>query len=268
MPAPAAPLSFGANRTQPSVALGLPRLVRELGQQLGRPVAAQPCDTPEELCAGLVDGRLDLAWLPPLLHARAAARGAALLGIPQRGGTLTYRAALLVQSLSHVAGLADLRGARAAWVDRQSASGYHFPRLEFDRAGLDPRAALAAETFHGSTQRAATAVAAGEADLCACYVTEAAAHDAFAAQQDLRRALGAVADGLRILHVTAPIPPDGILARPGLEEPVRAAVARALLGLHLSSEGKDALRTLLQADRICGPTGGVLASARGWAPAV
>ena len=260
----AAPLRLGACRTQPRVSYALPRLASSLAALIGSPVSAVQREGYQDLLDGFLAGDLDVAWLPPLLHARAAARGARALAVPIRAGSLTYRSALLVGPGAPFQDVNELRGARAAWVDRFSASGYHFPRLELERRGVVLAEALRSEVFHGSTVRAASAVASGEADLCACFVTDGAGRDLFHAQADLGRALGPLAERLRILHVTGPIPPDGLLAGLHLDPALAESLAQALLRLHETAEGSEVLRGLIQADRLVAPTEAVKRSLQVW----
>lgn len=260
----AAPLRLGACRTQPRVSYALPRLASSLAALIGSPVIAVQRQGYQDLLDGFLAGDLDVAWLPPLLHARAAARGARALAVPSRAGSLTYRSALLVGLGAPFQDLSGLRGVRAAWVDHFSASGYHFPRLELERHGVVLAEALRSEVFHGSTVRAASAVASGEADLCACFVTDGAGRDLLHAQADLGRALGPMAERLRILHVTGPIPPDGLLAGLHLEAALAERLSEALLHLHETAQGSEVLRGLIQADRLVAPTEAVTRSLEVW----
>jgi phosphonate transport system substrate-binding protein len=175
-----------------------------------------------------------------------------------RGGALTYRAAILVRADSDYAKLRDLAGARAAWADPFSASGYTFPRLHLSAAGIDPAMDCAGEEFHGSAARACTAVAEGEADFAAHFLSEEAAGDPVLARVELRHALGErVADSLRILATTDRIPPDGIVLSPPLDGLLQATLRDALLSLHDSGDGRAVLRGLLGADRLAPVTSDV-----------
>ncbi len=253
-------LLLGACRLHPRVAASLPGFCAQLSRSLGEPVAADTRQSYQELLGALLDEgeRLALAWLPPVLVARALAAGGTLLATPERAGSGSYRSALLVSRESGLAELPQLRGKRAAWVDRASASGYLFPRAEllqqpgFEGFPAAPRP-FASEMFHGATVRAAAAVVAGEADFCACFVTSAAARDPRVAEQDLSRALGPLANKLRPLHVGALIPPDGLVAAPRTPPALRDRLAASLLALHLDAEGARALEALLQAARLVPP---------------
>src|SRR5438067_9347542 len=164
------PISLGMSRNHARANVeGWPDLLPQaLAKGLGSPVMASMADDYEQLLKCVLDGAVDVAWLPPLLHARAAEQGARLVALPQRGGWLTFRSALLVRNDDPAKKISDLRGARAAWRDRSSASGYLFPRLEL------PPAAIGAEKFFGSVIDAAQAVVNGDADLCTCFVSDAA----------------------------------------------------------------------------------------------
>jgi len=142
-------------------------LVETLSEVLGTTVELVIVDEYSDLYDQLVTGKLDIAWMPPLLHARATKEGAELAAVSERDGSFTYRSAILVLADSRAQRLRDLRGARFAWVDPSSAAGYIFPRLELVGAGIDPDKDLASERFFGSIATAADAVLAGEADACA-----------------------------------------------------------------------------------------------------
>lgn len=258
-------LSFGISRSHAGQDLdaGARRFAAALAARLGRKVGATITRDYEQLLDGLLVGGISIAWMPPLVHVRAAEKGAPLACVSQRGGALTYRSALIVRGDSHRTTVRGLRGVRAAWADPFSASGYLFPQLHLLAAGLDPRYDFASESFHGSAARACRAVSDGEADLCAHYISDAAGAASSQhwklGQLELRQALGdAVADQLRILDVTDPIPPDGMVLAPPLDGRLQATVRDALLRLHEDAQGKEALRGLLQAERLMPVTGDVV----------
>jgi len=249
-----AAIRFGACRLHPRVAASLPGFCKTLAARLERGVSPVTYASYEELLQGFIAGQIELCWMPPVLLAQALAAGGTLLAVPQRAGNAGYRAAILVRKESAVRELNDLRGLRAAWVDRASSSGYLYPRLELvRRLGFGDAPPFSSELFHGATVRAAAAVAAGEADLCACFVTEGAAKDPAQAEADLRRALGPLAERLRALHIGEAIPPDGMVAPAHLPPALRDALSDALLSLHAEPDGQQALSALLQAGELRAP---------------
>jgi phosphate/phosphite/phosphonate ABC transporter binding protein len=241
-------------------------LAGALARGLGSPVVATMTEDYDQLLRQVIAGAVDVAWLPPLLHARAAEQGARLVALPQRGGWLTFRSALLVRKDDPVKSVAALRGVRAAWRDRASASGYLFPRLELAARGAPPEKAFASEKFYGSVMDAALAVVNGEADLCTCFVSDAA-RDPERAADEIRTALGDAAAKLRVLHVTDPIPPDGFVVAGRVSDEERAVITAALLGMHGSPEGRKVLEVVLQAERLAPVNDALLRSLRSWAEA-
>jgi phosphonate transport system substrate-binding protein len=260
-----AALTFGLSRSHAGHDLdaGARLFADALAARLGRKLAVTVTPDYERLLDGVLMGGVSVAWMPPLLHVRAALEGAPLAAVCERNGALAYRAALLVRADSHRTTVRSLRGARAAWADPYSASGFLFPQLHLLAAGVDPRYDLASEKHAGSAAAACRAVADGDADVCAHYVSDAAGaarHDGWKlAQLELRQSLGDhVGAQLRILDVTDPIPPDGMVLAPPLDGRLQATLRDALLSLHDDAAGARALHVLAQADRLMPVTGDVV----------
>src|SRR5262249_52684627 len=246
-------ISFGLSRNHAGVNLDAwPAILSSaLAAALGSPAATTLAEDYEDLNRRVLSGSVDVAWLPPLLHARAAERGARLVALPQRGGWLTFRSALLVRKDDPIVAPGKLRGVRVAWRDKVSASGYLFPRIELAALRAPPDKAFSSEKFYGSVVGAARAVVAGEADLCTCWVSDPSARDPERATAEIEKALGGdLARKLRVLHVTDPIPPDGLVVAAQVPENERGEIAVALLALHTSPEGRIALQTVFQAERL------------------
>jgi phosphate/phosphite/phosphonate ABC transporter binding protein len=245
-------LRFGLSRAHGGVQLldGARQFTGVLGARLGQPLRVVRADDYDHLLEGVLVGGIDLSWLPPLVHLRAVDRGALLAAVCERRGVVVYRSALLVRHDSPFHSVGDLRGARAAWSDPSSASGYLFPRLHLRAAGLEPQQDLASESFLGSTAQACLAVAEGRADLCTCFVSDAAGSDREVARADVARGTPPGAEGLRVLDVTDPIPPDGLVLGPNLDGATQARVRDALLTLHEDEPGRRACARLFGADRL------------------
>jgi ABC-type phosphate/phosphonate transport system substrate-binding protein len=237
-----------------------PRFCAVLGAMLGTEVALHISADYEALLADVERGVAQAAWLPPLLQARAEASGARLVAVTQRAGWLTYRSAVLVRRDAPWRDVGSLRGVRAAWVDPHSASGYFFPRLELVSKG----ATFASETFYGLPERTFAAVAADLADLCACFVSNPTADEPGRAAADVARSAGAHGVSLRILHVTDQIPPDGIALSRSVDPLEAERIAAALVAMHQTEQGKNALRELLHADRFVALTDSLRATLRSW----
>ena len=64
----------------------------------------------------------------------------------------------------------DLEGARAAWVDRQSVSGYLLIRAHLRSLGIMPERAFTSDRFFGSHEAVVRAVVDGSADVGATFI--------------------------------------------------------------------------------------------------
>lgn len=193
-----------------------------LGASLGHPVEAYGAAHYRELLDAMHDGKLDVAWLPPIIALRAAARGRTLpIAIPVRGGSASFSSALFTQKGSRFKQPSHLAGARAAWVDRQSAAGYLVIRATLRSQGHDLDRAFAAESFLGSHEAVVDAVMRGEADVGATFVTQSPSTGAI-----VRAGWGAASP--HVIAFGGPIPSDVIAASIRVPVPMIRAVQRAL----------------------------------------
>jgi phosphonate transport system substrate-binding protein len=239
------PIRFGVSRSHggPQLVEGARRFARLLQSRLGQKATCVVTRDYEHLQEGVVTAGIDLAWMPPLVHARSEGLLAAVV---QRDGAVTYRAAILVSSVGNFRTLTDLRKARAAWTDRASASGYLFPRLHLLGASVTP----ASEAFLGSAASALAAVTGGEADFCSCFVSDAAGSDPARALDDVALSFPAAAWRLRVIGVTDAIPPDGLVLAPGIDGELQARLRDLLLQLHNDAEDAALLRDLFNAEKL------------------
>lgn len=186
----------------------------------------------KDLEGKLERGEVDLAWLPPALCVRAIERGATLLLGCVRASAKTYRAVLFVRADSPRREPADLAGARAAWVDPDSCSGYLFPRVALSEDhGLDPAKLFSEEKMLGSHAAVIDAVTKGKADCGATFAS-------------------GVPDDMRWIVTSAPIPSDAVCASPSMDRARRDALGTALADLHRSADGALVLHDLFDVARL------------------
>lgn len=186
-------------------------------------------------------GHVDVAWLPPILAATAMIRGLAVpFALPVRGGVTSYSTALFARHDSRYRDVRDLVGVRAAWVDRQSASGYLLIRAHLRALDVDLDRAVGADRFTGSHEEVAQAVLEGSADVGASYVHLDPADD-----RPLRAAWGDAP--VRVLAYAGPIPADVIARSRRLDDKAQRRIERALVSGQ-SPRLRDASRVLLGAD--------------------
>ncbi len=148
----------------------LEELCSRLARALGVRVRAVQPKSYEELGRDVADGRIELAWLPPVVASRLAQAGRVLpLALPVRRGKATFYTALFVREDSPITTLDQLKSARAAWVDPSSASGYAVIRAALRTTGRRVSQAIGSEHFEGSHQGVVRAVLEGRADVGATY---------------------------------------------------------------------------------------------------
>lgn len=185
-------------------------------------------------------GRVDVAWLPPVLALRAASAGRALpIALPVRGGVSSFHSALFARAGTPLRRPEDLQGVRAAWVDRNSASGYLVIRASLRAQGVEPVEAFAEERFTGSHEGVVEAVLSGQSDVGATFMHHSEGSGVWRA--------GWGDANTHVIARVGPIPADVIAA--GIHMPV--ARIRAVQSA-LTEEGNPALAeaagALLEAD--------------------
>lgn len=200
------------------------------------------------LQARLNDGAIDLAWLPPALAVRAVDAGrATMLAETVRAPGAFFYGTLYVLASSAWHRAEDLRGTRVGWVDRDSCSGYLFPRQALVLRGLDPGSFFASETFCGSHALVARALVTREIDVGATFLN-----------MDVARSdSGSVSAGwydatevaMRPLMTTGPIPSDVLCVGHSLDAAMRSRALEALVALPDEPRGQAVLREFFTAQR-------------------
>ena len=173
-------------------------------------------------------GDVDLAWLPPILAAQAACDGRAIpIAVPVRGGVSSYSTALFIDERSRVRSPHELAGARAAWVDRQSVSGYLLIRAHLRSLGIVPERTFASDRFLGSHEAVVRAVIDGSADVGATFIH----FDERPERRNPRILRAGWGDAsVRVIANAGPIPSDVVAASARLGAAEARVVQEALLG--------------------------------------
>lgn len=193
-----------------------------------------------ELVSGIIQERIDLAWLPPVAFAEAMQQGVRAVAVVRRSGAKQFRGALIVRASSEIHSIDDLAGCRMAWVDAESASGYLLPRALIAARVDDTDTFLGPQQLLGSHRAAVQAVLHGFADCAAtfAYCDDTGVPIRSGWQQYLEdRALE-----IRPIAFTASIPGDVIAARPGFAStPHCTAFLSALRAMVDDVQGRAAL---------------------------
>lgn len=200
-------------------------------------------DTYDELEQAMATGRIDLAWLPPLVFARLDQHSiATAVATVVRPGE-AFWSVLVTSPASGITRLVpeQLRGGRIAWVDRLSASGHIVARLGLAALGIDPRATFASESFEGSHAEALHAVLEGRADVAAtfarCASTGGIVHGPWAEA-------GISAQDVVVLGLLGEVPPDLIAASNRLTPEMRGSVTAAMMDVARDESLAPALQAI------------------------
>jgi phosphonate transport system substrate-binding protein len=210
----------------------LKHLTQELGVKETRLVLASDY---QGIFDKLVKGEIDIAWLASL--SSVDARGnpkVQMLVKPKRFGTTSYRGIIITRSDSGIRKVTDLKGKRFAWVEKESASGYIFPKAMLKQAGVDPEKDFAEVNFLNKHDAVVLNVLLGKFDAGACY-------------DDARNTLREKEkiNELTILATTQDISNEPIVCRNDLPEDLITKIRQAFLRLDTStSEGRTVLKDL------------------------
>ena len=118
-------------------------------------------------------GNLDFAFFPPDGYVIANQDvGAQVLLKSVRGSSPYYWSAIVVRKDSGIKSVRDLEGKTIAWVDKNSAAGYVFPRAALVAEKLDPDKLFAKQTFAGRHDAAVLAVLNKSVDAAATFAND------------------------------------------------------------------------------------------------
>lgn len=203
-------------------------LVDYLSREVGIRVEARAASSYPDLVRMAASGEADLVALSPLAYVTAYAKGGRLriVATPVDRGSPTYLGYVVVRADdARYRRVSDLRGARFAYVDRTSTSGYLYARALLREYGLDPDRDLGETMLAGSHPAVIRAVLDGRADAGAIgsSLLEVAGEHMGASQ------------GLRVIGKTARIPFDAYCVRADMDDGTRLRLQRALLAVTKST---------------------------------
>lgn len=255
--APVTPIA--ARRDQRSLRFALPpsvgtqaaserarHLEAYLVKAFNRPVEVVVSPTYEALARELLTGRCDAGWAPPFVCARIEAMGVRVLLRGVRAGASSYRAALVCRK-SEPLTLEQLKGATAAWTDRDSVGGYLLAMAFLRSRGLDPTRLFAGQSFEGSYRNALESLLSGKAQVSSVFAPVGQGKGPEAT--GLTELFPGKVDQFHVVAFTEEAPNDGVAVSMSVTTPVVAELERILLGLSDSPEGKGLLKEAFNADR-------------------
>jgi phosphonate transport system substrate-binding protein len=212
-------------------------------------VKAQLFSSYDELSDALSGGKVDIAWINPFpfVHATFAQPDIRAVAKVLRNGATTYRSAIFVRKSSTAQSLADLKGAKPAWVDKDSSAGYLYPRAMFMKAGVP---SFPNEHFYGTHQAACQAVVSGEADFGATFQNESDKPSPDGCVNSLGPGPGSQ---LRALIASGPIPNEVIAVRSGFNQDVADAMGVVFGQMSETDAGRAVLKQVFEAEGFGAP---------------
>ena len=131
----------------------------------------------------------------------------------------SYNGYIITRKNSEFKSIDHLKGKRFAFVDKQSASGYVYPKAMLLEQGKQPETFFSENIFLGSHDRVIDAVLDGTVDAGATY-SEAV---------EAARGRGLSIQNLQIIAQTEAIPKDAIAARPGFDNALLEDLIKAFI---------------------------------------
>ncbi|MBR4569237.1 MAG: phosphate/phosphite/phosphonate ABC transporter substrate-binding protein [Candidatus Riflebacteria bacterium] len=210
--------------------------LKYLAEKIGvKAVRLQTAPDYSSILKKLVAGEIDIAWMASLSAVEARNNPEVeMLCKPVRYGTTSYRGIVLARQDSGIRTLRDLKNKKFAWVDKESASAYLFPKAMMLEANIDPDRDFAEVDTLGKHDNVVYNVLLGKYDAGACY------DDARNTLKDKSKR-----DELIILATTQDISNEPLVCRKSLPQDLRERIKSALLSLNNKTpEGREILKDL------------------------
>ncbi len=174
----------------------------------------------DSLGRSLLKGTIDVGWFSPFAYVSAKDKGEITpLVTTVVNKNASYHGYIIARKDKAFQSIDSLQGKRFAFVDKQSASGYVYPKAMLLEQGKDPETFFSETVFLGSHNRVIDAVLDGTVDAGATY-SEAV---------ETAKEYGLAVHNLVILKQTDAIPKDVIAGRPGLDEQLLASLKQVFI---------------------------------------
>jgi phosphonate transport system substrate-binding protein len=204
--------------------------VTALAETVGSEIDVHHAADYRALTSAMEQGLVQFAWLPPLQAARAV-KGATVVpaAVAVRHGATSYYAGLVALESGPIHSIADLKGLRAAWVDRESASGYVVIRAALRQQGVSLVDAFKHDLFLRSHAEVARAVDQGLVDVGAtCF--NLTSGDVKMARSTYTGMIVEPLKNMRIVAEAGPIPSDIFAVHRSISAVAQQKIQTALVG--------------------------------------
>ncbi len=228
--------------TEP-IGAAMTELLRWLGNEIGRTIVPRVALSYEEIFPLFERNAVDFAWLPPLSYLRLRSDNLAkTLCVNARHAA--YHAILATRMSARQSALDKLQGARVAWVDPHSTTGYILGRLDLVARGINPKTTLGEERFYGSHDAAARAVFEGRSDVLGTFAEYEEGHVVRAGFS----AFGKTTDW-RVLLRGSESPPDVLAVHTAVDKDLGDALKNALFKAIEDDQARSRVRDAFHVER-------------------
>lgn len=195
-------------------------ILEEIARKVGRQAKIMIVSDYDSLGRSLLNGTIDIGWFSPFAYVSAKNKGditPMVTTVVNKNSS--YNGYIITRKNSEFKSIDHLKGKRFAFVDKQSASGYVYPKAMLLEQGKQPETFFSENIFLGSHDRVIDAVLDGTVDAGATY-SEAV---------EAARGRGLSIQNLQIIAQTEAIPKDAIAARPGFDRALLENLVNAFI---------------------------------------
>ena len=195
-------------------------ILEEIARKVGRQAKIMIVSDYDSLGRSLLNGTIDIGWFSPFAYVSAKNKGditPMVTTVVNKNSS--YNGYIITRKNSEFKSIDHLKGKRFAFVDKQSASGYVYPKAMLLEQGKQPETFFSENIFLGSHDRVIDAVLDGTVDAGATY-SEAV---------EAARGRGLSIQNLQIIAQTEAIPKDAIAARPGFDKALLENLVNAFI---------------------------------------
>ncbi len=211
-------------------------LIRYLERELGMRVRFQFAKDYGAMIEGMEKKIYDLVLLGPKSYVEGHERaGYYAILKPIRHGSATYRSLIIVRKDSGINTLSDLKGKSFCFTDKESASGYLYPKVFLLKGGINPDRDFESVSFIGTHDGVVLNVYHKNFSAGACF--DDARKSAFKDEPEK-------IEELKIIARTPPISNEPFAVRPDLDKELVEKISKAFLKLGQSPEGRKILEAL------------------------
>ena len=211
-------------------------LIRYLEKELDMRVRFQFARDYEAMIKGMEKKVYDLVHLGPKSYVKGQERaGYYAILKPIRHGSATYRSMIIVRKDSNFNTLNDLKGKSFCFTDKESASGYLYPKVLLLKKGIDPDKDFKKVFFTGTHDGVVLNVYHGNFAAGACF--DDARKSTFREEPEKVKEL-------KIIPRAPPISNEPFAVRSDLDKKLVKKIVSAFLKLGESEEGRKILETL------------------------